>query len=113
MTREGRGPPARAAAGASRTVEEVAMGYVNRVFTIGTISRPPVLRWIKENLAIADFAVHVENQYTTKDGRHVVKDFTLEFVAFGETAERSAAAVGEGMRVFVQGRLKMETKTAP
>ena len=47
------------------------MGYVNRVFTIGMISRPPVLRWIKENLAITDFAVHVENQYTTKDGRHV------------------------------------------
>lgn len=87
--------------------------YVNRVLAIGTVVRPVVLRRVKESLAVADFAIRVGDVFTDRTGRQVDRSYTIELVAFGETAERCANELREGASAFIQGRLKMEPRTAP
>jgi single-stranded DNA-binding protein len=108
--RVGEATGARSRSHLAKMFQEDAMSQFNRVVVIGAVARPVALRWVKDNLAVADLCVRVRNTYTDREGKRVTRETPLEIVAFGETAERCAAGAREGEDVLVQGRLKMEQR---
>jgi single-strand DNA-binding protein len=80
---------------------------LNRVLLIGNLGSDPEMRYTPDGRVLTTFrmAVHTRLGYD-QDGqaREEVEWFTV--VVFGRQAERCAASLQKGARIFVEGRLR-------
>ncbi len=79
---------------------------MNQVVLIGRLTRDPELRYIPSGSAVANFAIAVDREFTTKDGKKET-DF-IEIQVWGKPAENCAQYIGKGSLVAVHGSIRIE-----
>jgi single-strand DNA-binding protein len=76
-----------------------------RVYFLGTLTRPPEVRYAPNGMAIARCGVAVPTRLRQGDTWHV-DVCRIEVVAFGPHAETMGAALRQGRGVLIEGRLQ-------
>ena len=90
------------------------MATVNKVMLIGNLTRDPELRYTPQGSAVCEFAIALNNSYTSKQtGQKVEEVSFIDIVAWARTAEICAEYLKKGRQVFVEGRLKQDRWESP
>ena len=76
-----------------------------RVYFLGTLTRPPEVRYAPNGVAVARCGVAVPTRLRQGDTWHV-DVCRLEVVAFGPHAETMGASLRQGRGVLIEGRLQ-------
>jgi len=84
------------------------MGF-NKVMIVGQAARTPEVRWVNENLAVAEFPLVTERTFRDAGGADRMSRMVVPIVAYGSTAERLKEIPAESGEVLVEGRLKIES----
>ncbi len=77
---------------------------MNKTFLIGRLTRDPELRYSSSNMAIVNFTIAIDRQFTNKDGQRET-DF-IRIVAYNKQAENVKKYVTKGALVAVDGRIQ-------
>ena len=77
---------------------------MNKAFLIGRLTRDPELRYSSSNVAIVNFSIAIDRQYTNNQGQRET-DF-INIVAFQKQAENIKKYVTKGSLVAVDGRIQ-------
>lgn len=77
---------------------------MNKAFLIGRLTRDPELRYSSSNMAIANFTIAVDRQYTNREGQRET-DF-IRIVAYNKQAENIKKFIAKGSLVAVDGRIQ-------
>src|SRR3954453_16226447 len=91
------------------TFKEIVMGFVNKIFLMGNLTRDPELRQLPSGTAVCDFGMATNRIYKTAGGEEKQETVFVECTAFGRTAEVIAEYCPKGRPIFVEGRLHYET----
>ncbi|MDH6372816.1 single-strand DNA-binding protein [Paenibacillus sp. PastF-3] len=78
---------------------------LNRVILIGRLTRDPELRYTPAGVAVCQFTLAVDRQYTGNDGEREA-DF-IPIVAWRQLAETCANYLKKGRLVAVEGRIQV------
>lgn len=81
---------------------------MNKVILCGRLTADPEVRYAREDLAIANFAVAVDRKFK-KDGEPTA-DF-LRCVAFGKTAETIEKFFSKGRKILLEGHIQTGSYT--
>ena len=80
---------------------------MNVVTLIGKLTRDVELKYIPgSGIAVANFAIAVNRDFTTKDGKKEV-DF-IDIQVWGKSAENCANYIGKGSLVAIQGSIRID-----
>jgi|AntDeeMinimDraft_5_1070356.scaffolds.fasta_scaffold15503_3 single-strand DNA-binding protein len=82
------------------------MIILNKIILIGRLVRDPQLRYTSNGIAVCNFTLAVERNYSSKDGENDV-DF-IKIVTWRKTAESCAHHLGKGRLVAVEGSLQIK-----
>jgi single-strand DNA-binding protein len=82
---------------------------LNRVILIGRLTRDPELRKTTSGMAVASFAIAVDDNYKQPDGSKNTLFMNVSF--FGQRAENVVKFTRKGSLVAVQGRLNQRKYT--
>jgi single-strand DNA-binding protein len=82
---------------------------VNKVFIGGNLTRDIELRHLPGGQAVGQFGIAINRTFKKSDGSKGEEVCFVDCEAWGKTAEIMAQYLGKGGRVFVEGRLKLET----
>jgi len=82
------------------------MIILNKIILIGRLVRDPQLRYTSNGIAVCNFTLAVERNYSSKDGEKEV-DF-IKIVTWRKTAESCAHNLGKGRLVAVEGSLQIK-----
>ena len=82
------------------------MIILNKIILIGRLVRDPQLRYTSNGIAVCNFTLAVERNYSSKDGENDV-DF-IKIVTWRKTAESCAQHLGKGRLVAVEGSLQIK-----
>jgi len=82
------------------------MIILNKIILIGRLVRDPKLRYTSNGIAVCNFTLAVERNYSSKDGEKEV-DF-IKIVTWRKTAESCAQHLGKGRLVAVEGSLQIK-----
>jgi single-strand DNA-binding protein len=82
------------------------MIILNKIILIGRLVRDPKLRYTSNGIAVTNFTLAVERNYSSKDGEKEV-DF-IKIVTWRKTAESCAQHLGKGRLVAVEGSLQIK-----
>ena len=77
---------------------------MNKTFLIGRLTRDPELRYSSSNMAIVNFTIAIDRQFTNKDGQRET-DF-IRIVAYNKQAENVKKYVTKGALVAVDCRIQ-------
>lgn len=80
---------------------------LNKVILIGRLTKDPDLRYTPNGVAVAQFTLAVDRQFS----KEKETDF-INCVAWGKTAENCANYIGKGSLVAVEGRIQVRTYEA-
>lgn len=78
---------------------------LNRIVLIGRLVRDPELRYTSNGVAVANFTLAVERNFTNAQGERDV-DF-IDIVVWRKQGETCAHHLGKGRLVAVEGRLQI------
>jgi len=81
---------------------------LNRVLLIGNLTRDPELRYTPGGAAVCEFAIAINNTYTTKQGEKREEVTFIDITTWARQAEICAEYLKKGRPVFVEGRLKQD-----
>ena len=81
------------------------MAQGHRVYFLGTLTRPPEVRYAPNGTAVARCGVAVPTRIRQGDTWHA-DVCRIEVVAFGPQAETMGASLRQGRGVLVEGRLQ-------
>ncbi|MFW5985338.1 MAG: single-stranded DNA-binding protein [Halanaerobiaceae bacterium] len=81
---------------------------LNRVVLIGRLVRDPELRYTSSGVAVCNFTLAVERNYTNQQGERDV-DF-IKIVTWRKLAENCAHHLGKGRLVGVDGSLQIRNR---
>lgn len=84
------------------------MANYNKVMLIGNLTRDPELRYTPGGAAVCEFAIAINNNYTTKQGEKREEVTYVDITAWARQAEICAEYLKKGRPVFVEGRLKQD-----
>ena len=84
------------------------MASLNRVLLIGNLTRDPELRYTPGGAAVCEFAIAINNTYTTKQGEKREEVTFIDITTWARQAEICAEYLKKGRPVFVEGRLKQD-----
>ncbi len=84
------------------------MANLNRVLLIGNLTRDPELRYTPGGAAVCEFAIAINNTYTTKQGEKREEVTFIDITTWARQAEICAEYLKKGRPVFVEGRLKQD-----
>lgn len=82
---------------------------LNHVVLMGRLTRDPELRRTSSGIAVANFAIAVDRDYSSGDEKQT--DF-IEIVAWRNTAEFASKYFVKGRMAVISGRLQMRQYTA-
>ena len=85
------------------------MSNVNKVFLLGRMTRDPELRFTNGGTEVTDFGLAVKRVWKTQDQENQEETTFVDIVAWGRQAKLIADHFSKGQRIFVEGRLKLET----
>ena len=77
---------------------------MNKAFLIGRLTREPELKYTASNVAIVNFSIAIDRQYTNEQGEKET-DF-INIVAFKKQAENVKKYVTKGSLVAIDGRIQ-------
>lgn len=77
---------------------------MNKAFLIGRLTRDPELRYSSSNVAIVNFSIAIDRQYTNNQGQRET-DF-INIVAFQKQAENVKKYLSKGSLVAIDGRIQ-------
>ena len=86
---------------------------LNKIMVIGNLGTDPEMRYTPNGNAVTSFRMAVSRTYTTRDGERRQDTEWFRIVAWGQQAESCNQFLQKGRRVYVEGRLKSDTWTAP
>ena len=78
---------------------------LNHIILIGRLTRDPEMRYLSNGIAVTNFTLAVERNYTNKQGEKEV-DF-INIVTWRKLAENCAQHLGKGRLVAVDGSLQI------
>ena len=81
---------------------------LNRIVLIGRLVRDPELRYTSNGVAVSNFTLAVERNYTNQQGERDV-DF-IKIVTWRKLAENCAHHLGKGRLVGVDGSLQIRNR---
>ena len=81
---------------------------LNRIVLIGRLVRDPELRYTSNEVAVSNFTLAVERNYTNQQGERDV-DF-IKIVTWRKLAENCANHLGKGRLVGVDGSLQIKNR---
>ena len=81
---------------------------LNRIVLIGRLVRDPELRYTSNEVAVSNFTLAVERNYTNQQGERDV-DF-IKIVTWRKLAENCANHLGKGRLVGVDGSLQIKSR---
>ena len=84
------------------------MASYNKVLLMGNLVRDPELRYTPSGAAVCEFAIAVNNNFTTKAGEKREEVTFVDITAWARQAEICAEYLKKGRPVFVEGRLKQD-----
>ncbi|MCC9641729.1 single-stranded DNA-binding protein [Rhodopirellula sp. JC740] len=85
------------------------MASYNRVMLMGNLTRDIDLRYLPSGMAVAEFAIAVNEKRKASDGQWVEDVSFFDITLFGRTAEVAGEYLSKGSPIFVEGRLKQDT----
>ena len=85
------------------------MASYNKVLLMGNLTRDPQLRYTPAQMAVADFGIAVNNNFTTKSGEKREEVCFVDITAWGKQAEIINQYFQKGKPIFIEGRLKYDT----
>lgn len=87
------------------------MAGINKIIVIGNVGRDPEMRYAPSGNAVTTFSVATNRNYTGRDGekKEETEWFTVE--AWNRLAEITNQYVSKGSRIYVEGRLHLDTWT--
>jgi single-strand DNA-binding protein len=87
------------------------MANYNKVMLMGNLTRDPELRYLQSGMAVCDFAIAVNRNYSTPSGEKKEEVLFVDLTAWGKQAETVSEYLQKGRPIFVEGRLKMDQWT--
>lgn len=81
----------------------------NKVILVGRLCNDPELRYTPSGIAVANFRLAVDRQFTNAQGERET-DF-IDIVAWRQDAEFSANYLGKGRLVLIDGRMQVRNWT--
>ena len=82
---------------------------LNKVFLIGNLTRDPETRYIPSGAAVCAMDLASNRRYKNKEGEQKEDTLFVRVETWGRTAEFCQEYLQKGRRVFVEGRLRMES----
>ncbi len=84
------------------------MGYVNKVFLMGNMTRDPELRYTPGGTPLCEFGLATNRQYKTKEGENKEETCFVDVTFWGRRGEVISQYFKKGEQIFVEGRLKLD-----
>ncbi|MBC7835196.1 MAG: single-stranded DNA-binding protein [Phycisphaerales bacterium] len=81
----------------------------NKVILMGNLTRDLELRYTPNNTAVANFGVAVNREWKSPDGQKNEEVTFVDCEAWGKQAEIMSQYLSKGRKVFLEGRLKLDT----
>ncbi len=82
------------------------MANLNKVFLLGNLTRDPELCYTPNGIAVANFGLAINRNYTTQGGEHKQETCFVRVVVFGKQAENCNQYLQKGRLLFIEGRLQ-------
>jgi len=82
---------------------------VNTVLLAGNLTRDPVIRFLADRKAVAEFGLAINRRWKTSAGETREEVTFVDIEVWGTTAENAGKYLKKGSGVFVEGRLKLDT----
>ncbi|MGA2499547.1 MAG: single-stranded DNA-binding protein [Tepidisphaeraceae bacterium] len=84
------------------------MASFNRVLLLGNLTRDPVLRYLPNQTAVADFGLACNRKFRTASGEDKEEVLFVDCTAWGKQAEVINQYCQKGRPLFIEGRLKLD-----
>lgn len=85
------------------------MAALNKVMLIGNLTRDPEVRYTPKGSAVSDLSLAVNRSYTVDGGERMEETTYVDIVVWAKLAELAGQYLSKGRRVFVEGRLQMDS----
>ncbi len=79
---------------------------VNKVILIGNVGQDPEVRYVEQNVPVANFSLATTERYTTKDGQKAESTEWHRIVVWRGLATVVEKYVKKGSKLYVEGRLR-------
>lgn len=89
------------------------MGYVNKVFLMGNLTRDPELRYTPSGTPVCEFGMAMNRSYTTQSGEQKEDVCFVDVVFWRRRGEVINEYLGKGDQIFVEGRLDLDQWETP
>ncbi len=76
---------------------------------IGNLTRDPEVRYTPKGSAVSDLSLAVNRSYTVDGGERMEETTYVDIVVWAKLAELAGQYLSKGRRVFVEGRLQMDS----
>jgi single-strand DNA-binding protein len=85
------------------------MANLNRILLIGRITRDIELRYTPRGTATTDLGLAINRTSVDDQGNKREETVFVDVTLWGKTAEVAQQYLGKGRRVFIEGRLQLDT----
>jgi len=82
---------------------------LNRAFLIGNLTQDPEVRSLTSGTPVAEFGLAVNRRYKDRNGEWQEETLFIQIESWGRLAEFCGDWLKKGRRVFVEGRLKLDS----
>ena len=89
------------------------MANYNKIMLMGNLTRDPKLSYLPSQTAVVDFGMAVNRKWKSKEGQSKEEVCFVDCIAFGKTGENINKYLEKGRSLFVEGRLQLDSWTAP
>ncbi len=79
---------------------------LNRVMVIGSVGRPPEMRYMPSGQPVTSFSVGTTRSWKDSEGQRREETEWFNVVAWGSLAETCKKTIHENQQVYVEGRLQ-------
>ncbi len=79
---------------------------VNKVILIGNVGQDPEVRYLEQNVPVANFSLATTERYTAKDGSKVENTEWHRLVAWRGLATVIEKYIKKGSKLYIEGRLR-------
>lgn len=85
------------------------MANFNKVLLMGNLTRDPQLRYLPNQMAVAEFGLAVNRRWKGPNGEDREEVTFVDCTAWGKQAETINQYCQKGKGIFIEGRLKFDT----
>ncbi|MBK8807562.1 MAG: single-stranded DNA-binding protein [Bacteroidales bacterium] len=78
---------------------------INKVILVGNVGADPEVKYIKEDVAVAQFKLATSESYLSKDGQKVTQTEWHSIVAWRGLAKVIETYVKKGSQLYIEGKL--------